>query len=94
LTILIREFLKHCGIKSQELEDIVQYLDYAFEERMFPLNIIEHLRVISFEKPLYKEEESKEVQALEKTSPTGEKVYNDEKNKSFLLGKNKQSDLH
>jgi hypothetical protein len=50
---------------------------------MFPLDLIEHLREIFFEGHLYKEEYSKEVQDLEKTSPAGEKLHNDEKNESF-----------
>jgi hypothetical protein len=82
-TIFIREFIKHYGPKSHQLEDIVQNLEDAFQERMFPLDLIYHLREISFEEHLYKEEDTKEVHDIEKTSPVGEKVYNDEKNKSF-----------
>jgi hypothetical protein len=56
---------------------------------MFPLDLIEHLMVIFFEEHLYKEEYFKEVQDLDKMSPAGEQVYNDEKNESFPFWKKK-----
>jgi hypothetical protein len=56
LIILIREFLTHCGPKSQQFEEMVQDLEDAFQERMFPLDPIEYLREISFEEHIYKEE--------------------------------------
>jgi hypothetical protein len=56
---------------------------------MFPLDLIEHLRDIPSEEHLYREEDSKEVQDLDKTSPVKEQVYNDEKNESFPFWKKK-----
>jgi hypothetical protein len=50
---------------------------------MFTLDLIEHLRAISFEEHLYKDEYPKRVQDLDKTSPAGGKVYSDKKNESF-----------
>jgi len=54
---------------------------------MFPLDLIKHLREISFERHIYKEEDSNELQDLDQTSPAEEQVYNDEKNESFPLWK-------
>jgi hypothetical protein len=61
LVIFIREFLKSYGPKSQQFEDIICDLEDAFQERIFLLDIIEHLRVIHTKEHLYMEEDSKEV---------------------------------
>jgi hypothetical protein len=85
---------------DRSLNNLKKYSDLedAFQERMFPLDLIENLREISFEEHLYKEEDSNELQDLEKMSPTEEsKSTMTRRMRVFLLflsGKSKQSALH
>jgi hypothetical protein len=44
---LHREFLKHCGRRSQQFEDIIQDLEDAFRKEILPLDPIENLREVS-----------------------------------------------
>jgi hypothetical protein len=44
LTILIREFLKHWGPKSQSIEETIQDLEDGFSREGFDLDPIEGLR--------------------------------------------------
>jgi len=46
-TIFIREFLKHCGPRSQLFEDDIQDLKDAFRKEILPLDPIENLRAVS-----------------------------------------------
>jgi hypothetical protein len=61
-TFFIREFVKHCGPKSQQLEDIIHVLEDVFQERMLPLDPIDNLRMVSFEEQVHEgKDDSKEV---------------------------------